>query len=200
MSRLRNVDYSMPIKLRLLTHAMTATLRDAGFPDDEPIEARTSIELASRAHKPSRSDLCRAAPELRTRQTAECLGFAPVIDPLLCECDYGRWRGRTFTDIQRTEEAALTSWISNPAEAPHGGESLEEVSVRCRAWLAQQAEGSGRWHVVTHASIVRLVMMQVLDAPLSAFQTIDAKPLAGIVLSFNRKWRLQLPDNSEERF
>jgi broad specificity phosphatase PhoE len=186
----------MPIKLSLLTHAMTAALRNAGFPDDEPIEARTSIELASHSHKPGRSDLCRAAPELRTRQTAACLGFTPVIDPLLRECDYGRWRGRTLTDIQRTEEAALASWISNPAETPHGGESLEQVSARCRAWLAQQADGSGRWHVITHASIVRLMMMQVLDAPLSAFPTIDAKPLAGIVLSFNRKWRLQLRRNS----
>ncbi|MGI4747165.1 MAG: histidine phosphatase family protein [Janthinobacterium lividum] len=185
----------MPIKLKLLTHAMTATMRVAGFPDDGPIEARTSLELASRSHRPGRPDRCRTAPELRTRQTAECLGFAPVIDPLLRECDYGRWRGRTFADIQRTEEASLAAWMSDPTEAPHGGESLEEVSARCSAWLAQQADGAGHWLVITHASIVRLVMMQVLDAPLSAFWHIDAKPLAGIVLSFNGKWRLQLSDD-----
>lgn len=182
----------MPIKLRLSAHAKTATLRAAGFPDDEPIEAQAAVELKSRLHRPGRPDRCMAAPELRTRQTATGLGFEPVIDPLLRDCDYGRWRGRTFTDIQQTEGMALADWMNDPAATPHGGESLDDVSARCAAWLAQQAEGSGQWLVVTHASVIRLTMMHVLGAPLSAYRHIDAPPLAGVALSFNRMWRLQL--------
>ncbi|NPD68726.1 histidine phosphatase family protein [Lichenicola cladoniae] len=182
----------MPIKLRLAVHAMTATLRAAGFSDDEPIEAQAAVGLRSLPHRPRPADRCMAAPELRTRQTAIGLGFEPVIDPLLRDCDYGRWRGRTFTDIQRTEARALADWMTDPAAAPHGGESLEDVSARCAAWLSQQADGSGQWLVVTHASVIRLTMMRVLGAPLSAYWHVDAPPLAGVSLSFNRTWRLQL--------
>lgn len=185
----------MPIKLKLSAHAMTATMRAVGFPDDEPIEVQAAVELKSRLHSSGRPDLCMAAPELRTRQTATGLGFEPVIDPLLRDCDHGRWRGRTFTDIQQTEETALTDWMNDPAAAPHGGESLQDVSARCATWLAQQAGGSGQWFVVTHASVIRLTMMHVLGAPLSAYWHIDAPPLAGVVLSFNRTWRLQLVGN-----
>lgn len=182
----------MSLKLTLVCHAATARMRVAAFPGDEPIEQRAAARLAVLARSLGRIDRSLVAPELRARQTADALGLAPVLDPLLAECDHGRWTGRSVADLQASEPAGLAIWMTNPMAAPHDGESLQAMSSRAAVWLDRQASGRGAVVAVTHASMLRLVMMRVLDAPLAAFRAIDVMPMSCLTLSFNDRWRLQL--------
>ncbi|GHJ93227.1 hypothetical protein SNE510_27460 [Streptomyces sp. NE5-10] len=38
----------------------------------------------------------------------------------------GRWCGRTLEEVAGAEAEAVSLWLSDPAAAPHGGESLRE--------------------------------------------------------------------------
>ena len=75
-------------------------------------------------------DRCWTSPELRTRQTAEALGLSADIQPMLRECDYGRWAGKKFSEIAADEPDAANSWLRDPAAAPHGGESILDLMRR----------------------------------------------------------------------
>lgn len=163
-------------------------MRTAAFPDDEPIDDRP---FKATPHL-GRIDRCLAAPELRARQTCERLQLDVTDEPALRECDYGRWRGRSFPDIQQSDgEAALLAWTHDPAAAPHGGEALLAMFERVAGWLDGQAAFEGHSIVVTHASVIRALAMRVIGAPAAAFWRIDIAPLSCSTLSFNRQWRLR---------
>lgn len=169
-------------------------MRTASFPDDEPIEPqafRNAALLAGTLRQAGRSWV---APELRARQTAEALRLPSVVEPALRECDHGRWHGRSFPEIHQAEPAeALAAWMTDPSAAPHGGESLADLSIRATAWLDRQTSGTGHVIVVTHANVIRTMVLHAIAAPLASFWRIDVSPLSCTRLSFNGRWRLRLP-------
>ena len=139
-----------------------------------------------------RIDRSWVAPELRTRQTAAALELAATVDPALRECDYGRWRGRSFADIQQVEGGeALLEWTRDPAASPHGGETLLDLMTRAGDWLASVAGSDGHGVVVTHASVIRALIIRAIEAPAASFWRIDIAPLSTATLSFNGQWRLR---------
>lgn len=61
------------------------------------------------------------SPTARSRATGEALGFAPMAQPALRDCDMGRRRGWTLSDVAAREPAAVHAWLAGPRSAPHGG-------------------------------------------------------------------------------
>ncbi len=182
----------MAALLTLVCHASTPGMRTAAFPDDEPLEERVPGKPAPRVAGLRRIDRSWVAPELRTRQTADLLGLAATVDPALRECDYGRWRGRSFTDIQQVEgERALLQWTRDPAASPHGGETMLELMTRAGDRLVSTAGSGGHAVVVTHASVIRAMIIHAIEAPAASFWRIDIAPLSRATLSFNGQWRLR---------
>lgn len=60
------------------------------------------------------------------------LGWRVVVDAALLEADFGRWDGRAWADIPRSE---VDAWVADFADhAPGGGESLRQVLARAAAW------------------------------------------------------------------
>src|SRR5260221_422465 len=116
----------MPAWLTWICHASTDAVRNADFPDDEPLDAQGAARAAGVNPLLRRPDRAWTAPELRTRQTAEALGLAARTEKALRDCDYGRWRGRSLADVQAAEPAGLVAWLNDPASAPHGGESVQD--------------------------------------------------------------------------
>jgi len=57
--------------------------------------------------------------------------------------------------------------------------------------MFRKMEGKGRYETATHAMTIRAALAYALDFPLHATLSIDIAPLSRIMLSFNRKWRLQ---------
>lgn len=182
----------MTIRLKLLCHAPTAATRDAGFPADEALDDKARAVLAGLPHNLHRADRCFVSPSLRARQTAEALSLDAAVEPLLRECDYGRWAGLDFEAVASAEPKALAAWSSDPEACPHGGESVTALIGRVGAWLdAERFEGHTL--AITHASVARAAVVHAIGAAGRAFWRIEASPLSATELRpSGRGWTLRL--------
>jgi len=158
-------------RLTLVSHGSTAALRAARFPLDEPLEARAlDVARAARLRLP---DHAVADASTRCRQTAAALGVDAVVDVRLADLDTGRWRGLGLDEVDPDE---LAAWTTDPAAAPHGGESVLGLVERVRGWLAQLPVG--RTVAVTHPAVVRAVLVTALAADPVSFWRVDVPPLS----------------------
>ncbi|GII00057.1 histidine phosphatase family protein [Planobispora takensis] len=179
-------------RLLLVCHASTRATVRAAFPADEPLD-EAGLRRAARTRVPGGAVTVCAA-ERRCVQTAEALGLriesAP--DPLLAEYDYGRWRGLTLGEVEAAEPEALAAWLTDPAAAPHGGETVVGLLGRVSAWLATR--GPGRTVAITHSSVIRAAIVHALGAPALSFWRVDVAPLARVTLTGRGgRWRLGYP-------
>ena len=180
----------MTIRLTLVCHGATAAIRASAFPADEPLEPRALRHLGTLPSSRLRAaDRHCTSPALRARETAAALGFDAVVDPLLRDCDYGRWAGLTLAAVQSREAEAVGMWLHDPASAPHGGESVVDLMSRVATWLdGQQA---GRAVAVTHAAVIRAAIVHALDAGPPSFWRVDVGPLTTVGLSGSAgRWTL----------
>ena len=97
----------MTARLILICHGSTDAIRSASFPADEPLEEPSATRAAALAGTLPKADRCWTSPELRTRQTAQSLGLSANVEPMLRDCDYGRWAGRRFDEVQASEPEIL---------------------------------------------------------------------------------------------
>lgn len=78
--------------------------------------------------------------------------------------------------------------------APHGGEPLSAVMRRAGEWLEHHLNDPGHTVVITHASVIRAAVLHVMQAPPSAFWTIDVEPFGLVEMtSDGRRWQLRFP-------
>ncbi|MFD7291476.1 histidine phosphatase family protein [Streptomyces sp. NPDC059863] len=225
----------MTIRLMLISPAMNPALREARFPrTDQP--ATTDAGPADR--EPGGDELdalglrqaeavretfpatatTYASPSPRCRRTAEALGLEAKPLPALAPCAMGSWQGRTLDEVAAAEPHALASWLSDPASAPHGGESLLALLARAAHWLDTLADGTpgdgtpgdgaprdstaghgtpgdgnagGRVIVVAEPDIIRACAVHALGATAAAFRRIDVRPLTATELSGRAgRWNL----------
>ncbi|MDQ6806455.1 MAG: histidine phosphatase family protein [Actinomycetota bacterium] len=169
-------------RLTLVCHASTEAVRQTAFALDEPLDHRGAAAAAAAGKAIARSDQAWCGPSLRTRETAAALGLEPQIDAALDECDYGSWRGRRLAELEAEHPAAIAAWVTDPAAAPHGGETINELLARVDGWLTARAGRGDRTLAVTHASVIRAAVVAALRAPAQAFWQIDVAPLSQTVL------------------
>jgi len=175
----------MTTRVELICHAASAATRHTAFPGDEPLPVTGTAGPLPRIHR------ALSGPELRCRQTAAMLGLEPEIDERLRECDYGSWRGRTLAELTDAEPDAVHAWLSDPAAAPHGGESIVDLIMRVGAWLDGLPDTRQRIGVITHPSVIRAVLVHVLRAAPESFWRIDIAPLSHTSLAAGRSvWTL----------
>ena len=181
----------MSIRLSMICHAPMPSAGGVAFFGDESVDPEQLRKVI-----PARSDLGKfervwTAPELRTRETAAMLNPAVTIVPDLRDCDFGRWRGRELTAIHVEESAAVSTWLADMSENPHGGEALLDVVRRTGQWL-DQYDQRGHTIAVTHPAVIRAAVIRVLDAPPQSFWRIDVEPLT--IADFrqhNGRWTLR---------
>jgi broad specificity phosphatase PhoE len=176
------------VRLTLVSHAMTDAMAAGRFPTDEPLnsvghrQVDASIELGM-----VDSSFC--GPEKRARQTAELLGLQAAIEPRLADLDCGRWRGDVLGGVR---PADLAIWLTDPARAPHGGESVVEIINRVRGWMDSLTARRGRLIAVTHPGVIRAAILVALDAPPKSFWRIDIAPVSRTVMHFRgHAWTLR---------
>jgi broad specificity phosphatase PhoE len=181
----------MTTRLKLLCHASTSAVRTSTFPADEPLDEQGRQKLAAFPNTLRHSDRYFTSPALRARQTAEALGLTATIEPDLRDCNYGRWTGRTFEEVQAQEPQAMADWIGNPDATPHGGESIAALIARVSNWLDTQSATPGVVGAVTHASVMRAAIVCALKAEPRSFWHIDIAPLSLVRLSgHGGRWTL----------
>jgi broad specificity phosphatase PhoE len=164
------------VRLTMLAHAPTAATAAAAFPGDEPLDARgRTWAEAGRGTQP-RVDQVRCAPECACRQTCSALNLpAPELDDGLRGWDLGGWTGRTLDEVTVASPAQVSSWMTDPSAAPHGGEPLTRLLERTRTWL--DSLPPGHTLAVCGPAVVRAAVVTVLGAPAAAFWRVDVAPL-----------------------
>ncbi|AWM93003.1 phosphoglycerate mutase [Pseudomonas sp. 31-12] len=177
-------------RLTLMCHARTVAQKLASFPTNEPLEFYGQWAKGSRSGQFEETPRLLCGPELRTQQTAELFGSDVEIIAALRDCDFGRWRGARINDLQKSEPEALQAWLDDPTSAPHGGESVAQLTVRVAQWLKSLEATPGHFLAITHPFVIHAALTQVLQA--KAFNLIDVEPLSAIELRFTGRWRLRL--------
>ena len=100
----------MTTRLKLLCHASTSAVRTSAFPADEPLDTQGRQKLAPYPQAVLHADRYLTSPALRATQTAEVLRLNVTIEPMLRDCDYGRWAGRSST-IAGARPEAIVEWM-----------------------------------------------------------------------------------------
>jgi broad specificity phosphatase PhoE len=156
---------------------MTDAMAAGRFPTDEPLSA-LGRRQADGIGGVDAVDAAVCAPEARCRQTADVLGLAAEFEPQLADLDCGTWRGLALDAVPPAE---LAVWLTDPAQAPHGGESVVQLVERVRGWLATVTERR-RLVAVTHPGVIRAAILVALDAPPNSFWRIDIGPASQTVM------------------
>jgi broad specificity phosphatase PhoE len=181
----------MNSRITFISHAVTPALRRSAFPDDEALEEREIARVKSIDWRVPGAQQIVSAPERRAQMTALSLGLPASITEDLRDCHFGSWRGRELSQVQDDDPAGLVSWLTNPAAAPHGGESIDALVGRVKGWLDRQ-RGAGHTIAVTHPSIIRSAIILALDAPLQSFWRVDIAPISLTDLRYNGStWTLR---------
>jgi broad specificity phosphatase PhoE len=176
------------VRLTFVSHAMTDAMSAGRFPTDEPLnslghrQVDACVELGP-------ADAAYCGPEKRTRQTAELLGLQAHTEPSLADLDCGRWRGGVLGGVRPAE---LAVWLTDPTRAPHGGESVVDLTERVRSWMDSLSSRRGNLIAVTHPAVIRAAVLVALDAPPKSFWRIDIAPASRTVMHFRgHVWTLR---------
>ncbi|MFB7256365.1 histidine phosphatase family protein [Streptomyces nojiriensis] len=187
----------MHVRVSLVAAARSSSLLAERFDDDRPLDGPgwRSVESAAQGLVPlGAAELRYCSPTPRSRATGEALGYAPLAQPALRECDMGRWRGLTLAEVAAHEPGAVELWLSDPRSAPHGGESLLAFISRIGGWLdTRPADDGGAIVAVAEPSVVRAALVYALKAPPLTYWNVDVRPLSTMTLTgWSGDWHLCL--------
>ncbi|MFF3353701.1 histidine phosphatase family protein [Streptomyces sp. NPDC002917] len=186
----------MSVRVSLVAAARSSSLLAERFDDDRPLDRAGwhEVQLAAQALVPlGAAELRYCSPTARSRATGEALGYAPMAQPALRDCDMGRWRGLTLSDVAAREPAAVDAWLADPRSAPHGGEPLLAFITRIGGWLDTRPACEGSIVAVAEPAVVRAALVYALGAPPSTYWNVDVRPLSTITLTgLPGRWSLRL--------
>ncbi|GAS94724.1 phosphoglycerate mutase [Mycolicibacterium canariasense] len=169
------------VRLTLVSHAMTGAMAAGRFPTDEPLNTLGQRQATDTTIDVGPTDIALSGPEQRAVRTAELLGLRPRTEPALADLDHGRWRGSALDGV---DPAELALWLTDPARAPHGGETIVDLIGRVGAWLGTLTDRPARVVAVTHPAVIRAAVLTALDAPPKSFWRIDIGPVSRTVMHF----------------
>lgn len=167
-----------PTVTKLLRHGqtlMSVQKRYAGR-TDVPLTDIGVRQAAAAAQRlaPAGIALIVTSPLLRAARTAEEIaavtGSPVVAEEGFRETDFGAWEGLTFAEVRQRWPGELRAWLADPAIAPPGGESLDEVTKRVTDALHRLlAARQGRTIlIVSHVTPIKTLVAAALLAPPAA--------------------------------
>lgn len=121
-------------------------------------------------------DALLTSPALRAARTASAvaarLGIQPRLDDRLLELDFGAAEGRTLAELRAGDPDAVARFEADPFAHPlPGGEDPAAAVARVRAALADLLLAAfDRPLVVTHNTLLRLLLCDVLDIPRAEYR------------------------------
>ncbi|WP_369388176.1 histidine phosphatase family protein [Streptomyces sp. CG1] len=193
----------MPLRVTFVAAARSAPLLAERFEDDRPLDRAgwDEVQRAAGDLLPlAAAELRYCSPTPRSRATGEALGYAPLVQLALRDCDMGRWRGLTLGEAMAREPEAVDAWLADPRATPHGGESLLAFISRVGGWLdTRPAEDGGRIVAVAEPAVIRAALVYALKAPPSTYWNIDVRPLSmSTVTGRAGRWNLRLDGGSAQ--
>ena len=173
----------MTTKVLLLRHGETELNVGHRFRGraDPPLTATGERQARAAAVRQDlqRADVVCTSPRRRAVATATAI-LGPTrtlaVDDRLDDIDYGDWTGRTSAEVSSDDTARYETWMGEPdAVTFPNGEAVSAVVGRARAALdAFVTRHDGQAIVVvTHDIIIRIVLCDLLDAPLASIHRFD---------------------------
>ncbi|MCQ9133027.1 MULTISPECIES: histidine phosphatase family protein [Streptomyces] len=186
----------MPLRVTFVAAARSSALLAERFEDDRPLDQAgwDEVQRAVPDLLPlAAAGLRYCSPTPRSRATGDALGYAPLVQLALRDCDMGRWRGLTLGEAMAREPQAVDAWLADPLATPHGGESLLDFITRVGDWLDTRPVGDGDKIVaVAEPSVIRAAVVYALKAPPATYWNIDVRPLsATTVTGRGGRWNLR---------
>ncbi|MFD7135103.1 histidine phosphatase family protein [Streptomyces sp. NPDC059894] len=187
----------MAVRVTFVATARSSPLLADRFEDDRPLD-RAGWDAVQRVVGDllplAAAELRYCSPTPRSRATGDALGYAPLVQLALRDCDMGRWRGLTLGEAMAREPEAVDAWLADPRATPHGGESLLSFISRVGGWLeTRPVEDRCRIVAVAEPSVIRAALVYALKAPPSSYWNIDVRPLSTTTVSGRGgRWHLRL--------
>ncbi|MEV6172077.1 histidine phosphatase family protein [Streptomyces sp. NPDC051954] len=186
----------MQLRVTFVAAARSSPLLAERFEDDRPLDQAgwDEVQRAAQGLIPlAAAELRYCSPTPRSRATGDALGYAPLVQLALRDCDMGRWRGLTLGEAMAREPEAVDAWLADPRGTPHGGESLLAFITRVGNWLDTRPVGDGgRIVAVAEPSVIRAALVYALKAPPSTYWNIDVRPLSTTtVTGWSGRWNLR---------
>jgi len=186
----------MHLRVTFVAAARSSPLLAERFEDDRPLDQAGWDEVQRVAHDLlplAAAELRYCSPTPRSRATGDALGYAPLVQLALRDCDMGRWRGLTLGEAMAREPEAVDAWLADPRSTPHGGESLMAFISRVGNWLdTRPVEDGGRIVAVAEPSVVRAALVYALKAPPATYWNIDVRPLSTTAVTGHAgRWNLR---------
>ncbi|MFD5626761.1 MULTISPECIES: histidine phosphatase family protein [unclassified Streptomyces] len=186
----------MHVRFTFVAAARSSSLLAERFEDDRPLDQAGWAEVQRAAPELvplAAAELRYCAPTPRSRATGDALGYRPLVQLALRDCDMGRWRGLTLGEAMAREPEAVDSWLADPRSTPHEGEALLSFIGRVGNWLdTRPADDGGRIVAVAEPSVVRAAVVYALKAPPSSYWNVDVRPLSMVTITGSAgRWSLR---------
>ncbi|WP_263411193.1 histidine phosphatase family protein [Terriglobus tenax] len=131
------------------------------------------------------------SPMQRARDTCTLLGYGTqaVVNPDLCEWNYGIFEGLTTPQIR--EQRNDPRWNIFDSEIPNG-ESIEQVAARAQAVIDQVLEiaPAGDTLLVAHGHILRILAATWLGLPPRSARLLSLVPASLSILGYEHDQRV----------
>ena len=187
------------LRLFVLRHGETESSRERRFTGgrDVPLTSagQGQAEAAAAALATVTLHAVYASPLERARTSAEHVAKPhrlPVqLDPRLAEMSFGTWEGLTAAEVRTSAPGLYAEWRSTPQTAAvPGGETLSAVAARVGAAIAaiQAAHPDQTVVMVTHAIVVRLIVLEALGLPPARLWSVDASPGGLTEIEYRPGW------------
>jgi len=154
---------------------------DVALDDAGRAQARALSWLASETFA-----LVLTSPLVRARETASGAGFPDaVVDPDLCEWDYGEYEGLTTASI-RERTPGWTIWAGDPP----AGESIGQVATRAGRVLTRATSAEGAVLIFAHAHLLRVLVACWLGLLPASGSSFALDPASVSELGYERETRV----------
>ena len=131
-------------------------------------------------------DVVFVSPLRRARQTCELVGIGAltIIEPDLCEWNYGKYEGLTPAQIRAT----APNWLIFRDGCP-GGESPTEVGARVDRLMARILTVGGHVALFGHGHLLRVLASRWMGLPVSYGSHFLLHPASLSVLGYYQRMR-----------
>jgi probable phosphoglycerate mutase len=176
------------IKILLVRHGHVEGIKPERFRGRQPLALTglgraQAVAVAQRIARAWRPSAIYTSPMGRCVETgaaiAQACGIAAAICGDLNDIDYGTWQFTTFEQAQKDDPALFSAWFATPqyVRFPQG-ESLQDVAARAANVLrfVRVRHPDDTIVLVGHDSINRVLLLQWLDLPLSAYWRLAQEP------------------------
>jgi broad specificity phosphatase PhoE len=187
------------MRLFAVRHGATEYTRERRFAGarDVPLTAggRVQGDAVAQALAGVAAAAVYTSPLERARATAEPIakphGLEPRVEAAFREMAFGAWEGLTREELPARFPREAAAWRLTPhLVTPPGGEALDAVSARVRGALDELIDAHADEVVilVSHAIVIRLIVLAALGLGPDRLWTLDASPAGITEIEYLNDW------------